>query len=59
MQLACEDFVEFSVDKRYCRQKKKLHLQLELVEADGTTEFVPLFGEIEVCLDDYSKNWFV
>ena len=59
MQLACADFVEFSVDKRYCRQKKKLHLQLELVEADGTTEFVPLFGEIEVCLDDYSKNWFV
>ncbi|RRS30359.1 MAG: hypothetical protein P794_07235 [Epsilonproteobacteria bacterium (ex Lamellibrachia satsuma)] len=57
--LVCKDVVEFSIDKKYCRKKSNLHLQLEITDKQNSSEFVPIFGEIEVCLNDYSKNWFI
>ncbi|BAF72227.1 glycoside hydrolase [Sulfurovum sp. NBC37-1] len=59
LTLACKDMVEFSIDKKYCQKKSNLHLQLEITDKQNSSEFVPIFGDIEVCLDDYSKNWFI
>ena len=59
LALACGDIVEFSIDKEYCQKKCGLHLQLEITDRQDRSEFVPIFGEIEVCLDDYSQNWFI
>jgi len=59
LTLACEDIVEFSIDKKHCRNKSNLHLQLEIKDKQNSSEFVPVFGEIEVCFNDYSKNWFI
>lgn len=59
LTLVCKDIVEFSIDKKHCQKKSDLHLQLEITDKQNSSEFVPIFGEIEVCFNDYSKNWFI
>jgi len=59
LTLVCKDIVEFSIDKKHCQKKSGLHLQLEITDKQNRSEFVPIFGEIEVCFNDYSKNWFI
>ena len=59
LTLVCKDMVEFAIDKKYCQKKSTLHLQLEITDKQNSSEFVPTFGEIEVCFNDYSKNWFI
>ncbi len=59
MKLACNEIVEFCVDKRYIGDKKSFHIQLQIINIMDDSEFVPLFGDLELSLDDYAKNWFI
>ncbi len=59
IKMKINDIVEMSIDKKVCGLKKDISLQLELINRDKSSEYIPIFGDIKVCKDDYVKNWFV
>ena len=59
IQMAIKDFVEISIDKKLCKNKKGINLQIELVDKMDNIELIPIFGDIEVCDDEYERNWFI
>ena len=59
IQMAIKDFIEISIDKKLCKDKKSINLQIELVDKMDNIEFIPMFGDIEVCDNEYEKNWFI
>jgi len=54
-----KDFVEIRIDKKICQKIKKINLQIELVDKNNNSEFVPIFGDIQICGNEYEKNWFI
>jgi len=59
VKLAIKDILELSIDKKICKNMKKINLQIEITDKKSNSQFVPIFGDIEVCNEEFEKNWFL
>ncbi len=59
LQMMINKIVEIRLDKKIYKNKKKIDLKIEFEDKFGNSEYLPIFGDIELCSDDYEKNWFV
>jgi len=59
VEMSIKDFVEIEIDKKVCKNKTKINVQIELIDKNDNSEFIPIFGDIQVCDNEYEKNWFI
>ncbi len=59
INMSIKDFVEIRIDKKICQKIKKINLQIELIDKNNNSEFIPIFGDIQICGNEYEKNWFI
>ena len=57
--MSIDEIIEIGIDKKICQNRNKINLQIELVDKDKNSEFIPIYGDIEVCDNGYEKNWFI
>lgn len=59
IKLACQEWLEISIEKKNIGQKK-IWLRFEIADSSGSLQTLPSFGELEIDLqDDYARNWFI
>lgn len=58
INMSIQDFIEIQIDKKICGYKNQ-SMQVELIDKDKNSEFIPIFGDVRVCDNEYEKNWFV
>lgn len=58
IKMSIKDFIEIRIDKNICKNIN-VDLQIELLDKENNSEFIPIFGDIRVCDNEYKKNWFI
>ena len=59
INMSIDEIIEIGIDKKICQSKTKINVQIELIDKNDNSEFIPIYGDIQVCDNEYEKNWFI
>ena len=59
IKMSIDDIIEIQIDKKVCQNLSKINIQIELEDKEKNSEFIPIYGDVQVCDNEYEKNWFI